>query len=468
MRVGQAVLKYETDIIRELSALIRIRSVKEPAQPGMPYGPGVARALDYMLQLGEALGFNICNADGYAGHIEWSGGEEIAAVLVHLDTVPEGDGWSSNPFTAEIRGDLLIGRGASDNKGPAVAAVYALAALRDAIGRPERTIRIIFGTDEESGMTDMDYYFSKHPLPLYGFTPDASYPIIHAEKGFLVNTLYEKRDAACRTPILSISGGEAPNMVPDYCETILDGGLLSAEAITILEEHAKALDRAELDWRDGCLKLKIRGKSGHGSYPPSGINAIVLTLQLLNKAGLLHPQQHKLLYDLHKSIGSEAFGQSLGIACEDPKHGKLTVNLAAIRADREQASAVLNIRYPVTKNGEQLLKQLEARFAKIGIEFWTEQHMEPLYISEDQPLIKKLGRAYELVMKEQVKLLSIGGGTYARKLQNRGVAFGAGFPGRNHGPGAHQPDECISISDLMLHAQICTQALYELQKKGDE
>lgn len=467
MRVSRAVLKYETDIIRELSALIRIRSVKEPAQPGMPYGPGVARALDYMLKLGEALGFNICNADGYAGHIEWSGGEEIAAVLVHLDTVPEGAGWSSNPLIAEIRGDLLIGRGASDNKGPAVAAVYALAALRDAIGRPERTIRVIFGTDEESGMTDMDYYFSKYPLPLYGFTPDASYPIIHAEKGFLVHTLYEKRDAAFRTPILSISGGEAPNMVPDYCETILDGGLLSTEAITVLKEYAKAFDRAELEWRNGCLKLKMRGKSGHGSYPPSGINAIGLTLQLLSEAGLVLPQD-KLIYDLHQSIGFEAFGQSLGIACEDLKHGKLTVNLAAVRADRLQASAVLNIRYPVTKNGKELLEQLEERFANIGIEFRIEQHMEPLYIAEDQPLIKKLGHAYELVMNEPAKLLSIGGGTYARKLKNRGVAFGAGFPGRNHGPGAHQPDECISISDLMLHAQICTQALYELQKKGDE
>ncbi len=467
MNIGQAVMKYEQDIIRELSHLIGIRSVKEPAKPGMPYGPGVARALNYMLQLGEALGFKSCNVDGYAGHIEWSGGNEIVAVLVHLDTVPEGDGWRGDPLVAEINGDLLTGRGASDDKGPAVAALYALAALRDAIDKPERTIRIIFGTDEENGMTDMDYYFSKQPLPDYAFTPDAAYPIIHAEKGFLVNTLHEARDKSSQSPVIALHGGEAANMVPDYCEATLDGKRLSKAMILKLEKLVAEKENVKLIHENGVLILQVKGKSGHGAYPPSGINAVILTLELLFGADLLQPYD-ELLYHLYEHIGFEAFGESLGIACEHPKHGKLTVNLAAVKLDQNQASAVLNIRYPVVADGAQLLQQLEQRFAERGIQFLTEQHMEPLYIEEDHPLIQKLGYAYELIMNEPAKLLSIGGGTYARKLQNRGVAFGAGFPGRNHGPGAHQPNECISLSDLMLHAQICTQALYELQKKGDE
>ncbi len=224
MKLGHAILKYREDIIRDTQKLIQIRSVKEPALPGMPYGPGIASALSFMLQLGESLGFRSRNVDGYAGHIEWGDGDEIVAVLVHLDTVVEGDGWSCDPLGGHVRGDLIIGRGASDNKGPAVVALYALAALRDMIGTTNRRIRIVFGTDVENGMTDMDYYFSKEPLPLYGFTPDASYPIIHAEKGFLVLTLNQKRNQAdeLSTSVLAIQGGDAPNVVPDRCFADLD------------------------------------------------------------------------------------------------------------------------------------------------------------------------------------------------------------------------------------------------------
>lgn len=469
MNIGRNILKYKAEITAEICRLIGIRSVNDVPEEGKPYGAGVAQALDYMLALGERLGFRSCRVDGYAGHIEFGDGEEIVAVLVHLDTVAAGEGWTSDPFKAVVKEGLIIGRGASDNKGPAVVAVYALCALRDAISQPGRRVRVIFGTDEECGMRDMDVYFAKQPLPKYSFTPDASYPIIHAEKGYLVVSVRGSERLHRARAIKKVVGGDAPNMVPDQCYAILDREGMSPEQWEGLNEqlyHRTDAD-ASLKKEGTQWRLVVRGRSGHGSYPPSGENAIAKLLVLLEAAGLIS-EDDKLLTMLHHQVGFEAFGQSLGIACQDVKHGKLTVNLAAVRVDEQEEKAVFNIRYPVTEDENALLLKLYALFAEKGMQLSVDQHMPPLHVPEEHPLLAKLGRAYETVMGEPARLLSIGGGTYARKLQGTGVAFGAGFPGRQHGPGPHQADECVSIEDLMLHGQICTQALYELQIRGDE
>lgn len=467
MNIGQEIDKYRDEIIKEIQRLIQIRSVKDSPLPGKPYGEGIAKALEYMLALGRSMGFRTHNVDGYAGHIEYGEGEEMAAVLVHLDTVEEGQGWSVNPFEGVIRDGLIIGRGASDDKGPAVVAVYALAALRDRIPNPGRRIRIIFGTDEENGMSDMDYYFKKEPLPTYGFTPDAAYPIIHAEKGFFVIKITQPTPSSLSS-ILRLKGGNAPNMVPDRCDAWIMEKRADKEQMQALIDRSEQHESVEWCREEEQLHITYHGKPGHGSYPPSGVNAIVHFLEMAAASECISLEEAPLLSFLHQRIGNEAHGESLGIACEDPKHGKLTVNFASVAFDEGQANAVLNIRYPATHEGTVVLEKLQSALNEYGLEMEVTQYLAPLHVAEDHPLIRKLSKAYTTIMKEPAKLLSIGGGTYARKLQNRGVAFGAGFPGRIHGPGPHQPDECVSIDDLMQHGQICTQALYELQHTGDE
>ena len=466
---GAAILKYEEDIVRTIRELIAIPSVRGEPAPGKPFGEEVDRALHYMLSLGEKLGFRTRNVDGYAGHVEFGEGDDYIGVLVHLDVVPAGDGWTVDPFGGVVRDGLIIGRGAGDDKGPAVVALYALAALRDVVGTPETKVRVIFGTDEENGMGDMDHYFAKEPLPKYGFTPDASYPIIHAEKEFFVLRLREEAGGGSAGVGGSggarwrISGGQAPNVVPDRCVFEVELSVVDAERLL---RAADAHPDLSAETADGRLRLAMRGKVGHGSYPPSGVNAIAKMLEFLAAELPEVLAESKLLSFVHERIGHEAFGESLGIAVEDPKHGKLTNNFAMLEAGGGAVpNAVLNVRVPVTSDGAAMLRTLRALCASLGIAVDVEEHLPPLYVPEDHPLIVKLGKAYEAVMNEPIRLLSIGGGTYARKLGNRGVAFGPGFPGRNHGPGAHQPDETVSIADLMLHGQICTQAMYELQKK---
>ncbi|NOU74744.1 dipeptidase PepV [Paenibacillus sp. LMG 31458] len=465
--IGSAIRSYQPEIVEHIQALIRIRSVASESMPGRPFGEEIAQALHYMLDLGASMGFRTVNVDGYAGHVEYGDGEELVAVLVHLDTVPEGIGWTYDPLSAEIHNGRIYGRGASDDKGPAVVALYALKAIKDLGVNPKKRIRIIFGTNEENGMTDMDHYFAREPVPDYAFTPDAAYPIIHAEKGYYVFRLKRLHTVAERDRrILEMAGGVAPNVVPEHCRTIIetaDAKPEELERIVLLAEENPHIDA--ILTKERRVEITAVGKSGHGSYPPSGINAISHMAAFLHTIGGIVPEDEFWRF-IRTAIGFEAFGESLGLACNDPVHGRLTVNLAQIRLDEEMAEAILNVRYPVTADGKTVLAKLRQKAAGYGVEVEVAAYMAPLFVPPDHALIRKLSRAYEAIMGEKAELLSIGGGTYARKLQNRGVAFGAGFRGTD--TKAHQPDEFVIIEDMMLHGEICTQAIYELIRTEEE
>jgi succinyl-diaminopimelate desuccinylase len=442
MHVGYSVRQYEQEIIHHLRKLIQIQSVMDEPEPGMPYGEGVYNALQYMLNLAAEMGFRTGHVNGYTGHAEFGSGDEMAAVVTHVDTVPIGDGWTYSPLAAEIVDGKIYGRGASDNKFAVVTALYGLYALKQAGIIPDRRIRVIFGTNEENGMTDLDYYFEQEPLPDYAFVTDGGYPISNAEKGVITLTWKQQLEASSDGNWIRIEGGDAANVVPDLCraEVLADDG-------------------------ESLFTWEAAGKSAHGAWPHNGINAITRLIAEI-MANPLCPglAAEPFLLFLQQRVGSELDGASLGIAFEEEIHGKVTVNLASIAVNREEANATLNIRYPVSANGEEIIAVLVAIAEAAGLETVIKAHMPALYMSPDHPLIGMLGRAYETVTGEPARLISMAGGTYAKKLRNRGVTFGPGFPGAP-ATNFHQADENIGIDQVMRHAEVCTQALYELSKK---
>lgn len=457
MIIGPEIRKYEQQIVEQIQALIGIRSVLDVPKPGMPFGEGIAAALQYMLELGESLGFRAVNVEGYAGYLEYGEGEEIVGVLVHLDTVPEGHGWSSPPFAAEIHGGRIVGRGAADNKGPAVVAVYALLAIKELGVACNRRIRIIFGTNEENGMTDMDEFFAREPLPDYAFTPDGAYPIVNAEKGFYVVKLVGDAPVGLAS-LRSFFAGRAPNVIPDLCSVELGGMDDKAIAIMMEKLSASSVISGQVG-EQGTLLLEAVGKTGHGGNPSAGINAIGLMLAFLNESSEVVGEDPQLKF-LHQAIGMEVDGQSLGIACQDPIHSGLTLNLAQIALNNRTLEVILNIRYPVTFDGDEIIEKVRQRAKDNGFTLIVEEYLAPLHVPAEHPLIIKLSAAYEKMTGQKTELISSGGGTYARKLQNRGVAFGAGFRGSDNR--SHQPDESVGIEDMLRHGEICTQAIYEL------
>ncbi len=490
MVVGNKILNYKDDIVKSLCELIKIRSVADTPSEGKPFGEGVNQALEYVLALGESLGLKTKNVDGYAGHVEYGEGEEIAGVLVHLDIVPEGTGWTFPPFEGVIHEGKIYGRGASDDKGPAIVAIYGLRALKDLGIIPKRRIRIIFGTDEETGMEDMKYYFSKEPVPDIGFSPDASYPITNREKGILhlalVKTEHDKDKDGCkdkykcedgykdvhRFPIQEARGGEVVNMVAAECRAHIPAEKLKYGEVVYLQELADKINKEtnkenitiSFDKNNG-LDILVKGKSAHGASPQNGINAVYSLLDFLynaennkrkdNEGNAVYMDNYlRFLYD--KKIGSDTTGRSLGIDLKDEESGELTLSLGKIDYNQTEKRVLLDIRYPVTCKYEGIVKTIKEQAEKEGIHVEVTGHSQPLYVPANHPLIIKLGRAYEKITGEKANLISMGGGTYARTLKNNGVAFGGA------GKGAHQPDENVAIDELMHHAQICTQAIYEI------
>ena len=279
----QALKQNKDSMIKSLQELIKIKSVREPAKGDMPFGEGIQKSLEYILALGEKMGFKTKNIDNYAGYIEFGEGKEMIGVLCHLDVVPEGDNWTFNPYGGEISEGKLYGRGTLDNKGPAIASLYAMKTLKDSGFIPKKRIRLILGTNEESGSACIKHYLSKEEKPSVAFSPDADFPVIHGEMGIIVFDLertFEDADPDGGIEILSLKGGNTPNMVPDYAEA----KLLETKPIKEIVEAYNATRNAHIDYtKEGEYTiLKSHGISAHGSTPEKGVNAISQLVGLLD------------------------------------------------------------------------------------------------------------------------------------------------------------------------------------------
>ncbi|QCU20038.1 dipeptidase PepV [Bacillus altitudinis] len=460
------VIRKKDSLIQDTQSFLQIESVldEEGGTAGKPFGEKVDEALQYMLKKGQDEGFKVKNVDGYAGHIEYGEGEDIVGVLCHVDVVPTGDDWTTPPFSADIRENKIFARGAIDDKGPTMAAFYALKMLKDA-GLPlSKKIRIIIGTDEESDWRCVDHYFKHEAMPQIGFAPDADFPIIHAEKGIIdaiVSFTYEQSEENKRYILKQFTSGMRLNMVPDEARAIVaaandhDAEALKTAFAAYLAENQLT---GETNHTADGLTFTLKGVSVHAMEPANGTNAGIhmanfLCAHELDERGLAFTSQINALFD------QDTRGQKLGIACKDDISGDLTLNVGTIRySQNEEAKLGLNVRYPVTADGEEVKKGIE-RIKGAAIEKFDDS--PPHHVSKDHPLVKTLQRVYEEQTGDPAHLIAIGGGTYARSLE-AGVAFGPLFPGRPDC--AHQKDEYIEIDDLLRATALYAQAMYELAK----
>ncbi|MCL6593670.1 MAG: Sapep family Mn(2+)-dependent dipeptidase, partial [Alicyclobacillus sp.] len=277
--------RHRAEMIRSLQALLRIPSVGLAPAPGCPFGPDCAAALAYVLDLAAAHGLRVYNADGYAGHVEWGEGEDYIAVLAHLDVVPAGDGWTYPPFAGEIHDGVIYGRGAVDDKGPALSALWGLIALKEAGLHPKRKIRIIFGLDEESGWQCMKHYFAKQPFPIGGFSPDADFPLIYAEKGVAVLRLSAKVDQGSMNPrVIRLQGGDRINRIPDAAVAEIECHSETAAAEweqKLLKEARTRRLEVSVSTSGSTVRLSVRGVPAHASTPDLGQNAVIHLASLL-------------------------------------------------------------------------------------------------------------------------------------------------------------------------------------------
>jgi succinyl-diaminopimelate desuccinylase len=462
------VERRKEELIKDTQNLLRIKSIldEEHPLPLAPLGKGVKEALDFMLQLGEKDGFTVKNVGNLAGHIEFGEGKELVGILCHVDVVPEGDGWKSGPFAAEIRDGKIFARGAIDDKGPTMAAYYAMKIVKELNVPLSRRVRMIIGTDEESNWRCVEHYFKHEEMPTMGFAPDADFPIIHAEKGIvdfdIVQDKVMDQTGDYQVEIVSFHSGRRYNMVPDFAKAELIVQHIHTDIsqcyIEFLKEHKlKGKQYVEC----GRLVLELEGVSAHGMEPNNGKNAGLYLARFLSNVKL-DPKSNHFIQFVVRYFSRGSRGIELGIHYADDVSGELTINVGKLSFSPEDGGRLgLNLRYPVTNKIEQTKAKIEAIVYEEGFRIENFSNSNPHYVEENNPLIKTLQKVYEEQTGEDAKLLAIGGGTYARSLKN-GVAFGPLFPGREDV--AHQKDEYIIIDDLLKATAIYAQAIYELTR----
>ncbi|QQY79226.1 succinyl-diaminopimelate desuccinylase [Keratinibaculum paraultunense] len=456
---------YKYDIIKSTQEIVTIKSVEDEPKEGMPFGEGPYKALEYALNLAKQMGFKTKNLDGYVGYAEFGEGEETLGILVHLDVVPEGDGWIYPPYGAEIHDGKIYGRGSIDDKGPAIACMYAMKALKESKVPLSKKIRIIFGTNEETDWGCMKYYFEHEKSPDIGFTPDANFPVIHGEKGIIKFDLVKDINTNCTNNITikNIKGGSAVNMVPDYCEVTLE----TKDTKQVEDAFDKFVENCQyqmtLERKGFTFIIKAKGVSAHGSTPEKGKNAITYIMQFLGTIIDCECDICKFINMYNEKIAFKHHGEGIGCGFEDEVSGKLNFNPGVIRMEDDKIVLSINVRYPITFTAQQVYDGIRENLKGTGIELIEDDgEVKPLYIPKDHFLVQKLMKVYrEETGDKESEPLVISCGTYANAMENA-VAFGPVLP--NQEELFHQPNEFISIKHLLFLTRIYGKAMYELSK----
>lgn len=445
-KIDEWIQSHENEIIFTLCELIRIKSVQDGPEQGAPFGVNVKRALTFMLKTAESYGLATRDMDGYIGYADAGYGDKTLGIMCHLDVVPEGAGWEHAAFSAEIENGLIFGRGAMDDKGPAVCALFALAAVV-ACGVPfRRRVRLLFGCNEEGGWDCINHYASLERMPDLAFSPDCSYPLVHSEKGILCAS-YKKPFASK----LRISAGTRPNVVP---------GLATA-FVPLAPDRINAEDcplPCEVIAEKGGSTITVTGLAAHASKPEDGKNAILALFKLLS-ALPLDGEDASTVGALCAALSMDMHGEGMGLDYEDAS-GRLTVNPAVLAWNESGIERFdFDLRCPMTKSCGEVRERLNAALAGTGLTLFENHIQAAHYVDPDSELVKTLLGVYAARTGEYLPPIATGGGTYARAIKNA-VAFGCERPGVDNR--IHMPDEFISIDDLMFNTRMLCDAIIAL------
>ncbi|EON71596.1 dipeptidase PepV [Lysinibacillus sphaericus] len=460
----QAAKERQDELVHELQELVQINSVLDETSTTteVPFGEGPLKALEWLLAKGQSEGLETKNVDNYAGHIQMGEGEDLLGILCHVDVVPVGNeaNWTYPPFSGTVADGKLFARGAIDDKGPTIAAWMAMKLVNDAGIQLNKRIRMIIGTDEETGFRCVDHYFKHEEMPTIGFAPDADFPLINAEKGIAELVFSQnKMGDAIKEQLLLFNAGKRPNMVPDYAEATIQ--FVSSQ----LEQNFQTfLSKNQLEGSllmDGShYIITIKGKSAHAMEPEKGVNAAVYLAAFLQQE--LTTELSKQFVDFITNVfHHDHYGHALALQFEDEMSGKTTLNPGIVTYDVTKGSnLVISMRYSVSYPFDEKMTEAQRLAAEKGFSLDIQDDSKPHYVSEDEPLIQALAGVYRRHTGDyETPLLSTGGGTYARVMK-KGVAFGMLFPGEPDV--AHRADEYVIVENLVKAAAIYAEAIVEL------
>ena len=453
---------HREEMIADITELVAIPSKRGPAAENAPYGVECAKAVDAAMAMCEKYGFVTTNYDYRVCTADMGNTPARLDILAHLDVVDEGSGWDTDPYTVVEKDGCLFGRGTSDDKGPAVTALYAMRAVRD-LGIPlTGGVRLIMGSDEECGSSDLVYYFQKEKSAPHSFTPDSNFPVLNTEKGRFRPTFSCSIEPETALPrVASIQCGVAANVVPENASALVLG-LEAAEAKKLVAETAGACGvELTVSPAEGGCELAVKGLSAHGAWPQRGNNAataLVAILTALPLADLPSTTQLKALSQLLPH--GDVYGKALGITMEDKVSGPLTFGCNLLNLEGGKLSGTADCRYPICGTKETVSDAACAKLEAAG--FHVESSLvAPHHVPEESLFIQTLLKSYETVTGLKGYCMSTGGGTYVHNIEG-GVAFGPQMPGVE--TNLHSANENIPVADLMASVKMFALAIAEICK----
>ena len=458
--------QHKDEMINDLEKLIAVRSVKSQEECGAPYGVGSKEVLTLAASMLTERGFDVKTFDDMIITAQMGPAPLKMGILSHLDVVAGGEGWDTDPFKMVIKDGKIYGRGATDNKGPSVAAMYAMYCARDLCPELKSGFQILLGSGEESGCEDISRYLEsckqgKNIIAPNVFTPDAEYPIVNAEKGRLApyfNASFEKDLTLPR--IISITGGNTINVVPNRAEAVVEGFTLDEVEPYCLEFSSKT-DTAISAVNDGNrIKISAIGKATHAARPELGNNAQTALIEMLTAMPFAESKGFGYLKALTRLFPHGDFlGNAFGIKMSDDKIGELTLSFCVVKMTEYEISGNFDSRTPECADNIDLIGMTHAAFEKEGFTVTSCNVSKSHYTPDDSEFIQTLLSIYVDYTGNPPGCLSMGGQTYAHGIPG-GVAFGSSLPGVDNS--VHGANEFISVDNLITSAKMFAQAIIEM------
>lgn len=454
--------EHREEMIEDICTLCRINSEKMPYVEGKPFGEGPFDALQAALAMAEGYGFSVTNYDNYVGTADLNDKERQLDILAHLDVVPAGEGWTvTEPFAPVVKDGKLYGRGTADDKGPAVAALYAMRAVKE-LGIPvTKNIRLILGTDEECGSSDIAYYYGREAEAPMTFSPDAEFPVTNTEKGRLEGHFHASFTPSQALPrLVKIEAGIKANVVPGKARAQVEGlaqKVLEAAAQTVEKETGISFTFEE---RGAVIEITAQGAGAHASTPQEGKNALTGLLTLLIGLPLADCAQMAYVRSLVKLFPhGDTCGKAAGIEMADELSGALTLAFSMLTVEADKLEGVFDSRCPVCSNEDNVLKVVKKAMADQGITLENDSMLPSHHVDGDSHFVRTLLSVYEDYTGLKGSCQATGGGTYVHNLKN-GVAYGASMPGTDNK--MHGADEFAVVEHLLTSAKIFAQVIVDL------
>jgi len=450
--------QFVTDIIN----LVNIQSVAEIGIDKFPYGSGCAEVLVTALNMMKRYGFITINDNFHYGiaYKEKKKNKYNIGIFNHLDVVPAGDDWSFNPFEASEKDGFIIGRGSEDNKGPAMAAFYALKYLEEK-KLLNNNFFIYLGCCEESGMKDLDYYLEKNKEPDLSLVPDAVFPVCYGEKGIIQIELQKE---IRNNDIMFIKGGKAINIVPAYCYAKIKNKDKS------ISDSKYNSSKIKITKEKDIVNFESYGIAKHSAFPENSINAIKVLLDSINFRKIVPKEIEKELKFINSTM-NDFNGVSIDVPFKDEISGSLTHVLTKMDISDQKIKLFYDIRYPVKSDGNTIIDIISDKFSDHGYKILNIIHNPSSVEESKNEIVEKLTIITNEILHTHFRPYIMGGGTYARKLNN-GFGFGMGIQDNDHinlktRGGAHQPDEKVKVDVLLKGIKIYIKSLKFLDKYID-